>query len=173
MAESTETAAEDREYSETDIAVHWREEKYVEAPQRFKAQANANDGAILERFAPENSRSALRSTPSCSRRTKMGRNRRHEQPAVLQVVGRGRLDACVNYVDRHLESRGDENAIVSVPELEEDGTEEITYRDLHRRVNDCGAAQGLLWRTAGDWVTFHCRWCRSCRLRCSRAPGSE
>ena len=68
----------------------------------------------------------------------------------------GRLNACVNCVDRHLESRGDKNAIIWVPELEDDETEEITYRDLHRRVNEFAA---LLKDFCGvkpqDRVTFH------------------
>src|SRR5436305_3541405 len=68
----------------------------------------------------------------------------------------GRLNACVNCVDRHLESRGEENAIIWVPELEEDEPQEITYSELHRRVNEFAA---LLKDFCGvkpqDRVTFH------------------
>jgi len=39
--------------SEAQIAVHWREEDYIEPPAEFVAQANASDPAILERFAEE------------------------------------------------------------------------------------------------------------------------
>src|SRR5512133_2942928 len=35
------------------IAVHWREEEYIEPPESFIAQANANDPAIFERFSEE------------------------------------------------------------------------------------------------------------------------
>ena len=48
----------------------------------------------------------------------------------------GRLNASVNCVDRHLESRGGKNALIWVPEREEEETEEITYGELHRRVNE-------------------------------------
>ena len=48
----TETPEE--QVSETQIAVHWREEEYYEPPESFVAQANANDPAILERFKEEN-----------------------------------------------------------------------------------------------------------------------
>jgi hypothetical protein len=55
MADTAQgTPAEDVEYSENQIAVHWREEEYVQPPERFKEQANANDPSILERFAPDN-----------------------------------------------------------------------------------------------------------------------
>ncbi len=39
--------------SETQIAVHWREEEYIDPPESFVRQANANDPAILERFAED------------------------------------------------------------------------------------------------------------------------
>ena len=39
----------------------------------------------------------------------------------------GRLNACVNCVDRHLESRGDHNALIWVPEPEDVEPVEITY----------------------------------------------
>ena len=56
----------------------------------------------------------------------------------------GRLNACVNCVDRHLESRGDKNALIWVPEPEDEETQEITYAELHRRVNEFAALlQGL------------------------------
>ena len=37
--------------SESQIAVHWREEEYVLPPKSFVEQANASDEAILQRFA--------------------------------------------------------------------------------------------------------------------------
>ncbi|MBV9536566.1 MAG: acetate--CoA ligase [Solirubrobacterales bacterium] len=68
----------------------------------------------------------------------------------------GRLNACTNCVDRHLESRGDANALIWVPELEEEETQHITYSELHRRVNEFAA---LLRDFCGvkpqDRVTFH------------------
>ncbi len=39
--------------SEAQIAVHWREEEYIEPPALFVEQANASDPAILERFTEE------------------------------------------------------------------------------------------------------------------------
>jgi acetyl-CoA synthetase len=157
MAETTGTATEQREYSETEIAVHWREEEYVQPPEELKAQANANDEAILERFSPEH-------FPDCfiDYADMLTWEKRWDtlldasNPPFFKWFVGGRLNACVNCVDRHLESRGDENAIIWVPEPEEAETHEITYRQLHRRVNEFAA---LLKDFCGvkphDRVTFH------------------
>jgi acetyl-CoA synthetase len=45
---------EELEVSEAQIAVHWREEEYIQPPPRFVGQANAHDPAILDRFREEN-----------------------------------------------------------------------------------------------------------------------
>jgi acetyl-CoA synthetase len=39
--------------SEAQIEVHWREEDYISSPPKFVEQANANDPAILDRFAEQ------------------------------------------------------------------------------------------------------------------------
>jgi acetyl-CoA synthetase len=68
----------------------------------------------------------------------------------------GKLNACVNCVDRHLESRGDKNALIWVPEDEDDEIQYITYKDLHRRVNEFAALlKDFCGVEAGDRVTFH------------------
>jgi acetyl-CoA synthetase len=157
MADTTESAAEEREYSETDIAVHWREEKYVEPPEEFKEQATAGDDAILERFSPDN-------FPECFEEyaemltwdKKWDEIVDTSNPPFFKWWVGGKLNACVNCVDRHLESRGDENAIIWVAEPEDDEPLQITYKELHRRVNEFAA---LLKDFCGvkpeDRVTFH------------------
>src|SRR5437588_13121733 len=158
MAETTQSSAtEEREYSETEIAVHWKEEEYVQPPEEFKEQANANDESILERFAPER-------FPECFEEyaemltwdKKWDEIVDTSDPPFFKWWVGGRLNACGNCVDRHLESRGDENAIVWVPELEEDETQEITYRELHRRVNEFAAVlKDFCGVKPQDRVTFH------------------
>src|SRR5436305_6104912 len=157
MADTNQASQEEVEYSEDKIAVHWREEEYVEPPEAFQEQANAGDKAILERFKPEN-------FPQCFEEyaEMLDWDKKWDEivdtsnpPFFKWWVG-GRLNACVNCVDRHLESRGDENAIIWVPELEKDETLEVTYSELHRRVNEFAA---LLKDFCGvkpqDRVTFH------------------
>jgi acetyl-CoA synthetase len=157
MADTTQASEEEVEYSEDKIAVHWREEEYVEPPEAYKAQANANDASILERFKPEN-------FPDCfvDYAELLDWDKRWDEivdtsnpPFFKWWVG-GRLNACVNCVDRHLEARGDEAAIVWVPELEEDETVRVTYRDLHRRVNEFAALlKDFCNVKPQDRVTFH------------------
>jgi acetyl-CoA synthetase len=159
MADTAEgaTQEEEVEYSEDKIAVHWKEEEYVEPPEKYKAQANANDNSILKRFAPEN-------FPECfvDYAEMLDWDKKWDEivdtsnpPFFKWWVG-GRLNACVNCVDRHLESRGDKNAIIWVAEPEDDEPVEITYSELHRRVNEFAA---LLRDFCGvkpqDRVTFH------------------
>ena len=149
--------AQETQVSESQIAVHWREEEYYDPPPRIVEEANANDPAIRERFAEEH-------YPECFVEYAEMLAWERKWDTILDTsnppfwkwwVG-GKLNACVNCVDRHLETRGDENAIIWVPELEEHETQEITYRDLHRRVNEFAA---LLEDFCGvkpqDRVTFH------------------
>ena len=51
MTESAERDTGVQQVSESQIAVHWREEEYYYPPESFVAQANANDPAIFDRFS--------------------------------------------------------------------------------------------------------------------------
>jgi acetyl-CoA synthetase len=149
--------AEETSVSESQIAVHWKEEEYFDPPARIREVANANDPAIRERFAEEH-------YPDCfvEYAEMLAWDRKWDtildtsNPPFWKWWVGGKLNACVNCCDRHLETRGDENAIIWVPELEEHETLEITYRELHRRVNEFAA---LLRDFCGvkpqDRVTFH------------------
>ena len=143
--------------SEAQIAVHWREEEYIEPPAAFVAQANANDPAILERFSE-------RHFPECFTEyaEMLAWDRKWDtildasNPPFWKWWVGGRLNACVNCVDRHLESRGARNALIWVPEPEDEATQEITYEDLHRRINEFAALlQDFGGARTGDRVTFH------------------
>jgi acetyl-CoA synthetase len=149
--------AEGAEVSESQIAVHWREEEYYPPPPGLVAEANANDPAIRERFAEEH-------FPDCFTEYAELLTWDRKWDTILDTseppfwkwwIG-GRLNACVNCVDRHLEARGNKNAFIWVPEPEDQETKEITYEELHRRINefaallrDFGGAQ------SGDRATFH------------------
>jgi len=150
-------STDDVEVSEAQIAVHWREEEYYDPPPRIVAEANAKDPAIRERFAEEH-------FPDCFIEYAEMLTWDRKWDTVLDTsnppffkwwVG-GRLNACVNCVDRHLETRGDKNALIWVPELEDDETHAITYAELHRRVNEFAALlQDFAGVKTGDRVTFH------------------
>ncbi len=143
--------------SEAQIAVHWREEEYIEPPAAFVAQANASDPAIFERFGEEH-------FPDCfiEYAEMLTWDRRWDtildtsNPPFWKWWVGGRLNACVNCVDRHLASRGDRNALIWVPEPEDAEMQEITYEELHRRVNEFAALLGEFGGvSSGDRVTFH------------------
>jgi acetyl-CoA synthetase len=143
--------------SEAQIAVHWREEEYYPPPPGFAAQANAGDPAIRERFGEEH-------FPECflEYADLLTWDRRWDtildtsKPPFWKWFVGGKLNACVNCVDRHLESRGSQNAIIWVPEPEGDESVGVTYQELHRRVNEFAALlRGFCGVQAGDRVTFH------------------
>ena len=133
-------AAAEAGLSEAQIAVHWREEEYYAPPPGFAAQANAADPAIRERFSEEH-------FPECFTEYAdlLTWDKRWDtildtsKPPFWKWFVGGKLNACVNCVDRHLESRGSENALIWVPEPEEDEIVGVTYRELHRRVNEFAA----------------------------------
>src|SRR6266542_3864145 len=143
--------------SESQIAVHWREEEVYYPPEEFVAQANAADPAIFERFSEEH-------FPDCFKEyadllswdepwhTTLDTS---NAPFWKWFVG-GRLNASYNCVDRHAEANPDKTAIIFVPELESDDHVEISYSDLLRQVNEFAAVlRDSLGLKTGDRVTLH------------------
>jgi len=137
--------------------VHWREEGYYPPPEKFVAQANANDPAIFERFSEDK-------FPDCF--TEYADLLTWDKPwdTVLDTsnapfwkwfVG-GKLNASYNCVDRHAVANPDKTAIIWVPELEDDDTVYISYGELLRRVNEFAALlSDFAGLKAGDRVTLH------------------
>jgi acetyl-CoA synthetase len=143
--------------TEAQIAVHWREEEYIEPPAEFVEQANANDPAILERFSEEH-------FPDCFTEYAELLDWDQKWDTILDTsnppfwkwfVG-GRLNASYNCVDRHLETSADKSAFIWVPEPEDEEIQPLSYRDLHERVNEFAALlRGFGGVEQGDRVTFH------------------
>ena len=153
MTENSETP----EVSESQIAVHWREEEYYPPPEKFVAQANANDPAIFERFTEDK-------FPDCF--TEYAELLTWDKPwdTVLDTsnapfwkwfVG-GKLNASYNCVDRHAAANPDKTAVIWVPELEADETIHISYAELLRQVNEFAALlRDFADLKTGDRVTLH------------------
>jgi acetyl-CoA synthetase len=150
-------AVEEPTTSESQIAVHWREEDYYYPPAKFIAQANAGDPSILERFKEER-------FPECFKEyadlldwdaywhTTLDAS---NPPFWKWFVG-GRLNASFNCVDRHLKTNRNKAALIWVPEPEGDETKAITYQELYRRVNEFAALlRDFCGVQTGDRVTFH------------------
>ena len=151
------TERQEAQVSESQIAVHWREEEYYYPSEEFVRQANANDPAILERFTEDK-------FPDCFKEyadllswdapwhTTLDTS---NAPFWKWFAG-GRLNASYNCVDRHAAADPDKTAIVFVPELETDEHVHISYGDLLRQVNEFAALlRDFAGLTAGDRVTLH------------------
>jgi acetyl-CoA synthetase len=147
----------EQEVSESQIAVHWREEEYYYPPEGFAAQANANDLAILDRFTEDK-------FPDCfiEYADLLSWDKRWDTvldtsnaPFWKWFIG-GRLNASYNCVDRHAAANPDKTAIVFVPELESDEHVHVSYGELLRQVNEFAAVlRDFTGLKAGDRVTLH------------------
>ena len=149
--------SEAQEVSESQIAVHWREEEYYPPPEKFVAQANANDPEIFDRFTEDK-------FPDCF--TEYADLLTWDKPwdTVLDTsnapfwkwFGGGKLNASYNCVDRHAAANPDKTAVIWVPELEDDETVYISYGELLRRVNEFAALlSDFAELKTGDRVTLH------------------
>ncbi len=68
----------------------------------------------------------------------------------------GKLNACYNCVDRHLEKHKNKAALIFVPEPEQESATVITYQELYRRVNEVAAMlRDFAELKTGDRVTIH------------------
>ena len=157
MTESAERDTGVEQVSESQIAVHWREEEYYYPPESFVAQANANDPAIFDRFSLDN-------FPDCFTEYAdlLDWDRRWDtvldssDPPFWKWFTGGRLNACYNCVDRHVPTMGNKAALIWVPEPEDVDPVAITYRDLYHRVNEFAALlRDFCGLKAGDRVTLH------------------
>jgi acetyl-CoA synthetase len=145
------------EFSESEIAVHWKEEALIDPSPEFVGQANATDPAIYDRMS-------LKNFPECYReyadlldwdrywtQTFDGSN----APFWKWFVG-GEINASYNCIDRHLARDRNKTALYFVPEREEDPTVAITYQELWVRVNEFAALlRDFCGLKRGDRVTLH------------------
>mgnify|MGYP000979721784 CR=1 FL=1 len=78
----------------------------------------------------------------------------YDEPPFRKWFVGGETNLCYNAVDRHLEERGDQLALVAIS-TETDTTREITYRELHREVNAFAAVLKRLDVGRGDRVVIY------------------
>ena len=160
MADSSEPQVSvdgEQVVSESQIAVHWREEEYYYPPESFVGQANAADPAIFDRFS-------LDEFPGCFTEYAdlLDWDRRWDtvldssNPPFWKWFTGGRLNASYNCVDRHVAGSGNKAALIWVPEPEDVDPVVVTYRELYHRVNEFAALlQDFCGLKAGDRVTLH------------------
>jgi acetyl-CoA synthetase len=153
----TESEASESVVSESQIAVHWREEEYIEPPASFVAQANASDPAIFDRFAEDK-------FPECFTEyadlldwdEPWDTTLDTSTPPFWKWFAGGKLNASYNCVDRHAAARPDKDAIIWVGEPEDEEMVHISYGDLLTRVNEFAAVlRDFAGLKQGDRVTLH------------------
>jgi acetyl-CoA synthetase len=146
-----------RRTESSDIAVHWKEEEYIHPPAKFIGQANLVDPGVGERFKEQH-------FPECFReyadiltwdrywQTTLDTS---NPPFWKWFVG-GKLNACYNCVDRHLDKYKNKAALIFVPESETEPIYTLTYQELFTRVNEVAAIlRDFCGLQAGDRVTIH------------------
>jgi acetyl-CoA synthetase len=148
---------QETEVNEAQIAVHWKEEQYYYPSPKFVGQAYLTDPAVNERFSEKN-------FPECYREyadllswdqywhTTLDTS---DAPFWKWYAG-GKLNACYNCVDRHLEEHRNKAAFIFVGEPEDVPPVSITYQELYYRVNEMAALlRDFAGLKAGDRVTIH------------------
>ena len=142
---------------EREIAVHWKEEQYVEPSPQFAAQANLRDAAIAERFSEKNFPDYFREYADELVWDKpWDTTLDSSTPPFWKWFVGGRLNACYNCVDRHLAKHKNKAAFIFVPESETEPPYTLTYQELYVRVNEAAAVlRDFCGLKAGDRVTIH------------------
>ncbi|OLC66967.1 MAG: acetate--CoA ligase [Chloroflexi bacterium 13_1_40CM_3_65_12] len=143
--------------SESEIAVHWREEEYFYPPPKFIGQANASDPSMFERFAEKNFPECFKEYADLLTWDKYWHTTLDTSNAPFwKWFAGGKLNASYNCVDRHLVKYRNKAAFIWVPEPEAEATQVITYQELYKRVNEFAALlRDFCGLKAGDRVTFH------------------
>ena len=78
----------------------------------------------------------------------------YSNPPFRKWFAGGETNLCYNAVDRHLEERGEQLALVGYS-TETDSVRELSYRELHREVNVFAAVLGSLGVGKGDRVVIY------------------
>lgn len=147
----------DSEVSESQIAVHWKEESYYVPSAKFIDQANVKDKNILERFSKDNFPQCYNEYADMLDWYKPYDNilDSSNPPFYKWFVG-GKLNACYNCVDRHLTKYKNKTALHFVPEPEDEPIQHITYQELYVKVNEFAALlRDFCGLKKGDTVTLH------------------
>src|SRR5437016_10855656 len=135
MAKTREQHAVITEPSEAHIAVHWREEEYYYPSPKFVGQANLTDPSIMEHFNEKNFAECFRQYADMLDWDQYWHTTldTSDPPFWKWFLG-GKINACYNCLDRHLDKYKNKAAIIFVPEPEGEAPVAVTYRELYVRV---------------------------------------
>ena len=141
----------------SDIAVHWQEEEYIYPAAKFIGQANLIDPAISERFNEKHFPECFREYADMLTWDRYWHTTLDaSNPPFWKWFADGKLNACYNCVDRHLDKYKNKAALIFVPESETEPPYTLTYQELFTRVNEVAAVlRDFCGLQAGDRVTIH------------------
>ena len=145
------------ETTESQIAVHWKEEGYYHPSEEFIKQANVTDSSIYGRFSLDNFPDCFVEYANMLTWYKPWDEvfDASDAPCWKWFKG-GKLNASYNCIDRHLEKNKNKTAIHFVPEPEDEKVSHITYQELYKRVNEFAALlRDFANLKKGDRVTIH------------------
>ncbi len=128
------------------------EQEYFRPPSKFVGQANVSDPAVYDRFDefPDGFEEYAELLDWDARWDEVLDD--SDPPFYEWFVG-GELNASHNCVDRHLDERGDQVALLW--EGSDGERRNVTYRDLYREVNEFAAALRSVGVGEDDVVTVH------------------
>jgi len=140
------------EQADPTIEARLREQDYFRPPARFVGQANASDPGIYDEVGdfPEGFETYAELLDWDEHWDQLFDG--SDPPFFEWYVG-GKLNASYNCVDRHLEDRKNQTALLWEGSAGEQ--EKITYQDLYRRVNEMAAALRDVGVEEDDIVTVH------------------
>ena len=142
----------DEEPADVQLEARLREQDYFRPPSKFVGQANAADPAIYDEVGefPEGFEryAELLDWDEHWDQVFDGSN-----PPFFEWFVGGKLNAAYNCVDRHLDER--KNQVALLWEGSDGEQENITYQDLYRRVNEMAAALRAQGVEEDDVVTIH------------------
>ena len=151
------TKRRDTPTTKAQIAVHWKEEDYLLPAPKFIGQANLADPAVGQRFSEKNFPDCFREYADLLSWDRYWHTTLDTSapPFWKWFVG-GKLNACYNCVDRHLEHYKNKAALIFVPESEDEPKRAVTYQELYTAVNEVAAVlRDFCGLKTGDRVTIH------------------
>ena len=138
-------------------AVHWQEEDYYFPSPKFIGLANLSNPDLKDKFTLDKFPGYYVKFAELLDWYKYWEKVLDDSnpPFYKWFVG-GKLNACYNCVDRHLEKHRNKTALHFVPEPENEAILHITYQELYRRVNEVAAVlRDFCGLKAGDRVTIY------------------
>jgi len=129
-----------------------QEDREFPASEPFRKNANVNDPAVYKKASEDRLRFWESWAEQLDWQTKWNTVLEWKPPYAKWFLG-GKLNASYNCLDRHLEKRGDKNALIWEGEPGE--IRHITYRQLHAEVSKFANALKSLGVVSGDRVAIY------------------